>query len=486
MQIPYGEWAPDAGETAVGAVMLADGVQPLIEGYGPAQGIVATMSATALPGTPRGVISMFKRDGTNVVYAFTDTACYQLDSSYGWTLIESGFALTPGDDWSLAQYGVYLLATNTTQGLMQYNVELGGAFTPIPDAGAPREIFVCANYVVALDCEDGNGERDNRLIRTSVLGNQTDFSGPGSDYQQVEDGGRLIGGGDLKNNAALILQDNSVRIMQFGGNATGAFSLLKVADGRGSVGRRSISFFDGVGRWLSTDGWVEYAGGLSFPGAGKIDSWFLGRVGDLAKVRVALDPINKVLLALYPLVSDPEDLVVYNQALGYSWQFRKWFTRSSPVAFLTQIATPGITLDAMGTSYGTLEDIDILLDSRFFQGGQPVFAALDANLRYATFTGETIEGTIRTATNNSGETGLLSWITPINDCPLSTISLGVKDRLDDPIVWKPAAPKVRGGRAPLRGRGLNVAFTEYFLAGSDWTYAKGLDWLKAQTGGGPK
>lgn len=486
MQILYGEFAPDRGETAVGSVMIADGVQPLIEGYGPAPEISPTMSATPLPGAPRGIISMFQRNGTNVVYGFTDTACYQLDANFGWTLVQGGLSLTPGDDWSLAQYGNFLLATNTTQGLMQYNIESGGAFVAIPSAGDPREIFVCANYVVALDCEDDGGNRDNRLIRTSVLGNQTDFTGPGSDYQQVEDGGRLIVGGDLKNNAALILQDNAVRVMQFGGDAPGAFSLLKIADGRGCVGRRSFVSFDGVAYWLSTDGWASYAGGLSFIGAGKIDKWFLERVGDLTKVRASLDPINKVVLILYPSISDGSDQTVYQNALGYSWQFQKWFTRTGSISFLTQIATPGITLDAMGTSYGTLDDIDILLDSRFFQGGQPVFAALDENYRYATFTGNAIAGTIRTATSNSGETGLISWVTPIDDCSTSTVQLGVKDVLSDPIVWKPAATKVSAGRVPLRGRGMNIAFQQNFPAGAQWTNAKGLDHLKAQINGGPK
>lgn len=488
MQFVYGQWAPDAGETAPGAVMVADGVSPLVEGYGPAPGLVAASSAASLPSAPRGVISMFQRNGTNVVFAFTDTSCYQLNASFGWDLVQAGFSLTADDDWSLAQYGNYLLATNTTQGMMRYDIELGGAFVAIPEAGAPRDIFVCANYVVACDCEDDAGNRDNRLIRTSVLGNPNDFTGAGSDYQQVEDGGRLVGGIDLKNNAALIFQDNALRLMQFGGNATGAFSLLKISDGRGSVGRRSIAGLDGIAYWLSTDGFNSYTGnGIQHIGSGRIDDWFNGQVAvaDMPRVRAAMDPLSKAVMWLYPALSNPS-ATVYQDAIRYSWEFDKWSTRQGAITYLTQIATPGITLDAMGTDYGVLDDIDILLDSRFFQGGQPVFAALDENYKYATFTGSSIEGEIRTATSNSGETGLISWITPINDCATSTLALGVKDRLDETITWKPAMPKVNGGRVPLRGRGMNVAFTEYFLAGAQWTFARGLDHLRAQTNGGPK
>lgn len=485
MQFPFNNWAPDAKETAAGVLMVCEGVTPLVEGYGPSPALVPAASAVALPGAPRGVISMFQRNGTNVVYGFTDTAFYQLNAAYGWDLIASGLTLTPDDDWSLAQFGNKLLATNTTYGMFEYDIELGGAIASVPQAGFPREIFVCANYVVCLDCNDDAGNRDNRLIRTSVLGNHRDYTGTGADYQQVEDGGKLIGGRTLKNNAALILQDNAVRLMQFGGAAQGSFSLLMVSDGRGSVGSRSITGLDGVIYWLSTDGYKSYAGGtIQHIGAGLIDDWFLTRVdiANLAQVQAALDPVNKVVMWRWPAL-DNASTTVFNDVIGYSWQFVKWFTRTGPVAFLSQISTPGITLDAMGTTYGLLEDINILLDSRFFQGGQPVFAALDQNYKYATYSGSNVEATLETGVLNNPVAGLMNRATPIDDAPGGTLAAGVKRQLADTLVWKSGSPKTGAGYVNLRATGLNLAWRRVISAGVLWTYAKGVDDARAVAGG---
>lgn len=127
MQFVYGPFSPDAQETATGILTVADGVLPLVEGYGPSPALTPTMSATALPGEPRGIISMFQRNGTNVVYGFTSTAFYQLNATYGWDLIASGLSLPASDDWSLAQFGNKLLASNTDYGMFEYDIELGGA-----------------------------------------------------------------------------------------------------------------------------------------------------------------------------------------------------------------------------------------------------------------------------------------------------------------------------------------------------------------------
>ena len=478
MQFPYGPFAPDAKETAGGILMVADGIIPLVEGYGPAPALATPLSATALPGTPRGVISMFQGDGTNVVFGFTDTTAYQLNSAYGWTSVGGPFTAPPvGNDWSLTQFGNKLLATNVNHGLTQYDIEIPAGFASIASAGNPREVFVCANYVVALDCEDDAGNRDNRLIRTSVLGNQNDFTGTGSDYQQVEDGGRLIGGLDLKNNAALIFQDNAIRLLQFGGTSTGAFSLLKVSDGRGSVGRRSITGLDGVCYWLSTDGFKAYAGGgIEHIGAGLVDDWFLSRVdvSNLSKVQASLDPVNKIVVWRYQSLSNTSE-TVFTDIIGYSWQFRKWFTWTVDTMFLTQIATPGITLDAMGTDYGPLDDIDIPLDSRFWQGGQPVFAALNSLGQYATFTGGNLAAVFETGTSNSPFAGTINRATPIDDAVGGTLQIGVKDQLSDPLEWKDGDEKTSSGYVNVRGTGQNLAWRRNIPENTPWSYAKGVD-----------
>ena len=55
----------------------------------------------------------------------------------------------------------------------------------------------------------------------------------------------------------------------------------------------------------------------------------------------------------------------------------------------------------------------------------------------------------------------------------------------DELTWKTGVSKVRAGRVPLRARGVNIAFRRNIPAGSDWTYANGVDNI-ALASGGPK
>lgn len=486
MQFPFDQFAPDAGETAPGVLMQADGVQPIVGGYGPARQLQTPASATALADDCRGLISMFQRDGTNVVFGFTETDAYELQNDYTWSAaIGTGFNCTAGDDWSLQQFGNKLLATNTTDGLQQYDIETPAGFSAIDDAGDPREIFICANTIVALDCLDNAGNRDNRLVRTSAIGNQTNWKKTGADYQPLEDGGRLVGGVDLKNSAGLIFQDAAMRLIQFGSGGAGQFSLAKVSDGRGSVGRKSIASLDGIVYWLSTDGFKRFSmgGAVEHIGAGRVDQWFFDRVSqdDLSKVQASLDPFNKLVAWRYRSLSVASE-TVFDDVLVYSWQFDRWATWTVQTSYFSRIATPGYTLDGMD-ALGPIDGIDVPLDDRFFQGGQSVFAALGADIKYATFSGANFAATLETGISNSPVTGLISWATGIDDASTGTLELGVKDDPADATTWKTGVSKVSAARFPLRGRGMNIAFRRNITAASTWSYAKGVNHIKAATGG---
>lgn len=484
MQFPFTQWAPDAGETAQGALMVATGVQPVGEGYGPARSLQTPIDAEALPDAPRGVLSGILNDATNTVYAFTATDAYALQTDYSWLNIGSGFTLTGETDWSLARFGNKLLATNTSDGLQQYDVEVPAGFSTIADAGDPKQIFVCANTVVALDCLDNAGNRDTRLVRTSAIGDQTEWKKRGADYQPLEDGGPLVGGVDLKNGAGLIFQTEAMRVIQFGAGGAKQFSLTKVSDGRGAVSANSMVSLDGVVYWLSTDGFKSFSGGaINHIGSGRVDRWFLDRVSlfDLPKVGAGIDPANKLVVWRYPSLMDTS-ATVYDNLIGYSWQYDKWFAWVEQTSYLARISTPGYTMETMD-AFGVLDGIEVPLDDRFWQGRQPVFAGLDENYKFATFSGSNYAATLQSNVGNAPFSSLIGWATPIDDAAGGTLQLGVKDQLSSTIVWKDGRTKVGGGKTPQRGRGFNIAWQRNIPASDNWTYAKGVDFIVPAQGG---
>jgi len=482
MQVPFGPYAPDRGVVTPGILVTANNVLPIPDGYGPAPTMVLPGTGSALPAAPRGMVTAVKRDGTSQIFAFTATAIYSLAADYTFVLIDNGYSCTPGDDWSSVQFGDYLLYTNTTDGMWAYNIELGGAPSYISAAGDPRQIFVNANMVFGLDCKDNSGNRNNRLIRNSDFNDHTDWSEGSSDQQPLESGAELIAGVRLKGGAAITFQRESMRLIQFGNAGGGAlYSLQEVAEGRGSVGARSVIGFDGVVYFLSTNGfWQFSSGGLVPIGDGFVDKYFLNLVPtlELKDVQATIDPFRKIVLWLYPA----GDLV-----LGYSWApsvTNRWFTWTSTATYLTRLATSGYTWDAAGAIWATWDDMpEIAFDDRFWQGGEQFLAALDNNFMLNTYAGPNAEATIRTSTQPSPVSGLITWATSVDDCSTSTLELGVSDTLSTAITQKPAASKVASGRTPLRGRGKNIDFEWTAPAGATWSYAFGVDHIVAATGG---
>lgn len=460
-------------------MLVADGVLPLLDGWGPYPSLYVPSTATALPAAPRGVFSIVLNDGSWKLFGMTVDSLYELDANYAWgAAISSGYACPSGFDWSGLHFGDKLLLTNTFDGLLSYDVEAGGAVTAIPTAGDPAWVFTCANFVIALNCLDTLGNRDIRLIKTSGFNDQTNWVSNGADYQELADGEALLSGFDLKQNTALLIQQRALVLMQFG-NATGGaqFSLQKVADGRGAVGAKSTVGFDGMVFYLATDDFWSFdlTNGPIPIGADQIARDFIANMdpSDAVGVQAAIDPLNKVVMWRYKRRTDTSN-VVYEVAIGYEWHLKRWFTITEQTSYLTRLATVAVTYDV---STGTYDSQTLTYDDLFFAGSVPLFGALDETYKFGIWTGPNLEATLTTGVINSGTSGKLLWATPITDSANMTLDHGVKDVLSDAIAWEGPASKTESGRVPFEGRGLNDQFRMIVPYGEAWTYAKGLDYL---------
>jgi hypothetical protein len=484
MDYPFGLLAPDQGELTPGALMVADGVQPLAEGYGPFPSLEVSATATALSAAPRGLFSYQTADGSWGVVGFTETTVEAKQADDTWLAIDSGLACTSGDDWCAVRFGTKLLYTNTTQGMRAYDVESGGAASAVSAAQSPRWMFECGNILFLLDCLDSAGNRNNKLIRSSALSDHTNYTTRGADYQSLESGGALIWGGRLTDTTALVLQQSAVKLIQVGGVGGPLWGIVSISEGFGSVGAKSCVAFDGAVFWLATDGFRMFSGGvIERIGAGLVDQWFLDRVDqtNLSLVQGSIDPFRKNVLWRWKRSSGSSD-VIFEDVIGYNWAFKRWFTLTVQTTYLGYTSSPAITWDSLDASV-TWDTYTYTWDSRFLQGGQPLFGALNADYKFGYFAGTALAATLEGAVASNGVTGLVNWALPADDSDDGTLQLGVKDRLNDATTWKTGAAKVASGRTPQRGRGKVVAFRRNIDAGSTWTYAKGVDYVQANRGG---
>lgn len=484
MDVPFGPLQPDRGVIAA-PMLVVDGVLPTPDGYAPFPSLYVPSTATALPGPPMGVFSVVLNSNAWEAFGFTASAFYQLQSDYTWgAAIASGYALPLNYDWSALSFGTKLLFTNTADGLKSYDVELPAGVTSIAAAGNPAWIFSCANFIVALNCLDSNGNRDARLIKTSGFNDQTNWTTDGADYQELADGGNLLCGFDLKNNTALLVQQRAFVVMQFGNIGGGAqFSLQKVSDGKGAVGARSCVSFDGMVFGLSTNGFFRFdlASGLQYIGAGEIDQAFLAAVdqGNFQLVQGALNPLQNVVVWRYKRNID-SSTTVSEVAIGYHWLYKKWFTITEQTTALARLATVAVTYN---TVTGTYDSQTLAYDDLFFTGSAPLFGALDENYKFGLWTGQALAATLTTGVRNSKQSQRVRNATPITDAAAPTITLRVSDKLNQALTTKTAASPSRSGSISLRGRGHNIQVQLNIPAADPWTFADGIDHIDGTTQG---
>ena len=477
MRVPYGPWRPDVGGPNSGFAVTADGCLPQAAaggiGYGPMPALVTASGAEALAGAPRGVITAQKADGSYAVIAATAATIELMDSSYQWTDIETGRTVTTGDDVSFAQFGKYVLNTDTTSGMKAYDVDGGGANSAVTAGPAARTVFTCNNVVFAL----GTSASPRRMA-SSAVGDHTNWTTGGADGKTFEDGGALVGGRDLKNGAAVLFQDTAMRLLQFGGPAT--YTIAKVADGRGAVSDRGIVAFDGMVFYLATDGFYKFTlGGGNEPiGAEKVNRWLADQItsSDYENVSGAVDPYEKVVWWRIPNSGGTLSTLL----LGFDWQLNEFFTAQVTTSALSRLALSAVTIDSLS---GTIDALDVTLDSRLLEGGALLFGALDSAYKFATFSGAAKEATLQTNDIALPQAAMANWCTPDSDASTSTIALGVSDNRHTALTWKDAASKSSSGRVGLRGRGKVLSFKETIPAGADWTYANGVEDVELSIGG---
>lgn len=484
MDFPAGPWMPDQSE--VSSLLVADGVIPKADGYGPFPSLSVSTSATALATAPRGAFGFTTAGSSWKLAVGEDTKVRLMASDYSFTDIDTGLTPTSGYDFSFAQFGTKLLYTNTTDGLRAYDVESGGAASAVAAAKNPAWIFQIGNQIAALNCLDSTGSRSNRLLRLSAYSSHTNWTGAGADYQPIDSGGGLIWGGAVTGTSGILLQERAAKVMTLGSFGGASFRLDNIADEFGSVGARSCATVNGRAFWLSTDGFRMWYPGLVEPnhiGAGRVDTWLFDRIdqGSLYLTLAAIDPYRKNVLWAWKR-SSGSSTTVFSDIIGYNWAFDKWFTLTTDVAYLCYLGLPAATWDAYDAA-ATWDSVSYVWDDRVLSGGQPVFAGFSSAYKFGSFSGTSMAATVTHNVANNPVTGLVNWADPVTDSANATLALGVKDELSDGITYKTAASKVSSGRVPLRGRGKNINFKTQIPAAETWTYYKGVDHVSAVTGG---
>lgn len=488
--LPYGPFEPDLAETnGVSANLLNVVVHTDAMGvsFGPTRDITITGTAASLPDAPLGGTSVIDQAGSYTVYVGTDSDIYRMSATYTWTSIGSGYAVPTGDKWSMIPFGNFLLATNTADGLQEYDVEAGGPIGPV-SAYDPRVIFTAFNCVFGGDCLDTlGGTRDTRLLRNSAINQHTVWTPGigGAGYQPFAEGEAIMGGAELSQDFAVCLQRNAVRGLYRTTDGS-IYAQRLIALNSGATNPSCIVAVDGVCYFVDTDGFKAVsASGLLNIGAEKVNRWFLSQVAPngLPTIEGALDVANERIVWRYRAYNVASE-VVFDDAIAYHYKIGQFIPLGIVTSAIFAMASPSLDMDSLDALFPSIDDPSMPdVDSRFYAGGEPRLFGLDATYKPGFFDGGTLEAILETPSTAFERSVLARSVRTIDDSASGTVAIGYRDALYGVKAYSGESSIAASGRSFPRARGKVMSVRRTIPAMTDWTFARGVDDLQFQSGG---
>src|SRR5262249_27044852 len=277
------------------------------------------------------------------------------------------------DYWSFAQFGTQLIAVNINDDPQVINVDSPSNFAAL--SGSPpraRYVTVVGDFAV-LGCLSTN----DRKVRNSAINDATGWTVGTNlcDEQEFPDGGRVTGiaGGEF----GWILQEKSIRKMDFHAGADIAFSFERVEREHGAAAGYSVVSTINAVFFLSDDGFYAFgANGLVPIGAQRVNKWFQQNsdTAPFFSVVAFADPYApRIAWAFFNAASS----TTFDRLLIYDWQLDRWSYGEVSAQFWATSVTTGLTLEGLDI-YGSIDTgVPYSLDSRVWEGGRPVIGAID-------------------------------------------------------------------------------------------------------------
>lgn len=491
MIIPFGPWEPDSAGIDMAVLATAKNVWPSKTGYAPIPELAA-FSTDALPGRCVGTAYARTSTGAYQIYAGTSTGLYKFES-LGWTNVSrlSGgdYGVPTDDNWSFAQFGTKLYAVNLTDDMQVIDVDSGSNFDAAP--GSPpkaRYVAVVGDFLVlaALASND-------RKLRNSAINNASGWT-VGTDLcdeQEFADGARITGlfGGEF----GYVVQERAIRLMIFQPGDDTAFRFERKESEHGAAaGYSLVGTANGI-FFLANDGYYKFSvgGGLIPIGAQRVNKWFTANCDSSRFFSVVgfTDPFApRIGWAFYNSVGSS----YFDRVLFYDWQIDRWSYAEITAQYWASLTTAGLTLEDLDV-YGDIDsgDIPYPFDSRVWQGGAPVVAAIDANGQLAFLQGNNPYTALLNTSSmhvNAGKRSKEFVIEPLgvfNDAS-QTLRIGKRESTNAGAVYTGSiSPSSLTGllRGTASGRIHEFEVTIEQSSGTRWTQAQGLDVQAASLAG---
>ena len=456
---PLPDYLPDQTPNS-GTLEALENAYPIVKGFSPVREFESISDAFA--GQFLGGTAVIADDGTSYLLVGTNEGLFRYTSG-SWTTLASGLTIT--DQWRFAGFGNYVVAVN---GSVTYEVDLSaGTASVLANAPVGKSVTVVDPYVVI-----GQDENDLISVFTSDVNDHTRWVPDAGATQQPQlAGGEImgLGGGEY----GVILQRRRIVRQSKTGDATLPFEYDPITENVGCASKGSVVQWGRSVFFLSDQGFMAFEDGQALVpiGTEKVDRTFqeLVPADDYERIFSAIDPVKKLVIWCVP--GSPGFLFIYN------YELQKWGRARLDIEGVFSAFTSSETLEGVSAIYPDLDAMPVSLDDPVFSGGSPQLYIVQGS-RVGALTGDTLEAMFEFGfiELTPGRRSRVRHVRPITDAVnTQTMDMLVSDRQGDDPQTKAGGPLRRSGRIPFRASGRYHRLKWMIDAGSNWSYAHGIE-----------
>ena len=499
--IPFGKWRPDAADLLSGFSTIAKNVYPGPTSFRPFPALGTTTRMSALTGRPQGAAA-FKSPLNQLTYLVVgdNTKLYQRTAATAISVGGATYSCPPDEWWEFATAGGYFIAANIDdpiQGALMNTQPL--AFANLVDSSLQpqaRHIAVVGKQLMIANTLESGTYYPNRVRWCAVTAagavDPTDFDESQTtlaDHQDIEGLGsvkRVVGG----KKSALILCDEGTTRFDFVGTPD-IYVQNPLENGVGCIQSRSVAQQGSLAYYLSRHGFVVCDGvGTQGIGDEKVDQWFFDNWSESLSHRMSTAVDGERHLIIWAFTSsaevngaNPDTLLFYHTPSG------EWAYANVDTKYIFTAKTAGVTLEDLDTHElgGTnIDAMETSLDSAVWDGGADVLAGFDNDNEMVYFDGANLAATIETGDfeHFKGHRTIIDKVSPKADGGTLSVSLAVRDRLNDTVTFGSAVTQNSDGVCPFESgnSGRYVRYRFQIASGGSWSHAEGFDPIASDGG----
>ena len=486
MQVAFGEWLPDQPKHNNPGANVATNVYHAAKTYKRFPSLVS-YSSNNIGANARGGGSFRNNSGAVFNFVSINTDIFQLD---GGTFTSRKGSLTGGDTdfWTFTQFGNHVIASNGVDAPQYY---LMGTSTNFANLSAIATDGTPPTFRTSGDIRDflvtGNQATAQNRVQWSGINDITTWT-PGSKLADTQDlpgsGGEIVAitSGEI----GYIFRQNQIVRMDFVGGAT-VFRFSVVSPNRGAVYGQTVCQDNRRVFFYADDGFFELNGDTIVPiGAEKVNRFFDLDLNKAFSDRIvaAVDPFNQLALWLYPSASNTTNTTgICDRLIIYNYATQKWSLAESNASFVFSQFVGAYTVELMDIISQNLENINIALDTDFWNGGQKYLGAIDSDFKAAIYSGTANVAEMETSEFEvfPGLRASVQQVRPIIDAS-SNVTIKTRDRLADTATESSSVTMNSTGISPVRQSGRYFRANVKVPSGTTFTHAQGIDIIASKAG----